>query len=174
MLLPIILAALGTILLFVLLALFSRGGRAENIHRPARAVSAEELAQFPQRVRQLILQQGMIVERTDFTPRGSVDLLARDPRPLFGFQLYVRIFGQSGGEPVGAAEVQAAADRLKEGFHKAALISWNGFTDEARAAADGSAVELLDGELLLHWVQQDEASPLASNAPAMPSEASHA
>ena len=58
--------------------------------------------------------------------------------------MHVRIF--TSAVPVGAAEVQASSDNAHGGgFHKALLISAAGFSDEAIAAADGTAVELIDG-----------------------------
>jgi hypothetical protein len=137
------LIAFGAIAL--LFALFSRGGPRES---GARGVSsAYGPARLAELSRSFLESRGLSVSSVDLREPGRVDLLARDPRPGVGQTLYVRVV--SAPDPVGSTEVQAAADRIKgEGYNKALVVSESGFSDEAVAAAEESAVELMEAESL--------------------------
>jgi hypothetical protein len=144
----IVLGLAVTVLLLILLAVFGRGGAGETFRMRRGEPAPETALELARHVERLLRQEGFFVDRSEEATSGPLDLVARDPRPLVGQRVYVRIFGRPIVEPVGAAEVQSALDRIKGGYHKAVLVSAVGFSDEALAAAQESAVELLDSSRL--------------------------
>jgi Restriction endonuclease len=155
---PFFLALVATVLLLLLIALFSRGGAGETLSG-RRVLEGRRGGDLVDATRQVLSAMGYRVGPPEPTPQGRVDLVAEDPRPLAGQRLYIRVFPETSG-PVGVAEVQAALDRIKEGFHKAVLISSAGFSNEGIAAARDTAVELIEA------AQLDEvSSQLSSRRP---------
>lgn len=143
---PIFFALIATALLLLVIALFARGGAGET--RPLRrAAGGAHGAALVEETQQVLSSMGYTIGSVASTPSGRVDIVARDPRPLAGQVIYVRVFPDE-PDPVGVSEVQAALDRLKEGFHKAVLISSAGFTNEGVVTAEDTAVELIDAPRL--------------------------
>jgi hypothetical protein len=139
-------AAFGVALLLLILALFSRGGAHETY--PSRPGSPAPLpaGEIVKAARELLTALGFEIELVDARSSERTDILARDARPVVGGRVTARVFERADGEPVGAVDVQAAWDAARgDGFSKAILISATGFSHEAITAADGTAVELLDG-----------------------------
>ncbi len=86
---------------------------------------------------------------------GDVDLFAVNPTPITGARLYVRgVFHPPLGM-VGEEEVRIALDTARaELAGKAVVVTPGGFTPEARATAQGSPVDLLDGAALAALVKK--------------------
>lgn len=143
---PIFFALIATAILLLVIALFARGGAGET--RPLwRATGGAHGAALVEETQQVLSSMGYTIGSVTSTPQGRVDMMARDPRPVAGQVIYVRVFPDE-RDPVGVSEVQAALDRLKEGFHKAVLISSAGFTNEGVVTAEDTAVELIDAPRL--------------------------
>jgi len=80
---------------------------------------------------------------------GAVELLASDPTPIRGGRVYVRGLLSDGGAPVDADEVRTLLDAARaEAVGKAVLVTLGRFSPEARDAARGQPVDLLDGDEL--------------------------
>ncbi len=83
---------------------------------------------------------------------GTTEISAHKVGPVVGQRLSLRLL-PSDAEPVGAAQVQAAADVARgEGLDKVILVSPAGFSDEALALAEGAPVELMTAA---RWVELD-------------------
>jgi restriction endonuclease Mrr len=84
---------------------------------------------------------------------GMVDILAVSHAPVTGGRLYVR--GVASRQEVGAPEVRAALESAHgEAAGKALVVTPGTFSAEARAAAEGEPLELLDGEALTVLVKK--------------------
>ncbi|HUB10174.1 MAG TPA: restriction endonuclease [Myxococcales bacterium] len=86
---------------------------------------------------------------------GDVDLFAVNPTPITGARIYVRgVFHPPLGM-VGEEEVRIALETARaEMAGKAIVVTPGGFTAEARATAQGTPVDLLDGAALLGLVKK--------------------
>lgn len=135
------LAAVVAVILFFVLAIFAKGGAGEpvSVRRNQIPLGAGPL---PRRVQDWLTAGGFRIEHVETTVTGETDIVATDARPLLGQRLYLRMYPDN--VVVGATEVQAALDRIKEGFNKGVLIARGGFSDEALSAAADSPIELLD------------------------------
>ncbi len=77
---------------------------------------------------------------------GVVDLLAVNPTPISGGRIYIRGI---------AHEVRGALDTSRAEMAGKALIATGGvFSPEARAAAEGVPLELLDGATLMSLIKK--------------------
>jgi hypothetical protein len=93
----------------------------------------------------LFTEMGFRAERSE---RGaqSVDLFVNDPTPIRGGRLYVH--GDLGA-PTDAEEVRNAIETVRaESVGKGVLVTLGNFTTEAREAAKGNPVDLIDGDEL--------------------------
>jgi hypothetical protein len=100
----------------------------------------------------LFTEMGFQAERSE---RGaaSVDLFANDPTPIRGGRLYVH--GLLGAEPVDADEVRNTIDSARAEFvGKGVLVTLGTFTSDARDAAQGNPVDLVDGDELARLVRK--------------------
>lgn len=94
------------------------------------------------------------VERTT-VDAGMVDLFAVNPTPITGGRIYVRGVYQPPMGLVGEEEVRIAIDTARaEMVGKAIIATPGGFTADARAAAEGNPVDLLDGPELLRLTKK--------------------
>lgn len=86
---------------------------------------------------------------------GDVDLFAVNPTPITGARIYVRgIFHPPLGM-VGEEEVRIALETARaEMAGKAIVVTPGSFTPDARATAQGTPVDLLDGAALLGLVKK--------------------
>ncbi len=86
---------------------------------------------------------------------GVVDLFAVNPTPITGGRIYVRGIAHPSLGTVGEEEVRVALDTARAEMAGKALVATGGvFSPEARAAAEGAPVELLDGPMLLTLIKK--------------------
>ncbi len=86
---------------------------------------------------------------------GVVDLFAVNPTPITGGRIYVRGIAHPPLGIVGEEEVRTALDTALAEMAGKALVATGGvFSPEARAAAEGAPLELLDGATLLMLVKK--------------------
>jgi hypothetical protein len=96
----------------------------------------------------LFTEMGFRVERTE---RGadSVDLFVNDPAPIRGGRIYAHGVLAAPGVPTDAEEVRNAIETARaESVGKGVLVTLGNFTTEAREAAKGNPVDLIDGDEL--------------------------
>lgn len=87
----------------------------------------------------------------EWSERGSatVDLFANDPTPIRGGRVYVHGHLGRAGVPVDVEEVRNCIETARAEFvGKGVLVTLGNFTTEARDAARGNPVDLVDGEEL--------------------------
>lgn len=96
----------------------------------------------------LFTEMGFHAERSERGAR-SVELFANDPTPIRGGRLYVHgIFGAAGAV-TDADEVRSMIESARaELVGKAVLVSLDGFSSDARDAARGNPIDLIDGDAL--------------------------
>jgi hypothetical protein len=82
---------------------------------------------------------------------GSVvDLFAVNPTPITGGRVYIRGISHPPLGVVGEDEVRTALETARAEMAGKALVATGGvFSAEAKAAAEGAPLELLDGETLM-------------------------
>jgi len=86
---------------------------------------------------------------------GVVDLFAVNPTPITGGRIYARGIAHPPQGTVGEDEVRVALDTARAEMAGKALVATGGdFSPEARAAAEGAPVELLDGATLLTLIKK--------------------
>ena len=86
---------------------------------------------------------------------GLVDLFANNPTPITGGRVYIRGVSHPPLGVVGEEEVRVALDTARAEMAGKALVATGGvFSPEAKAAADGAPVELLDGAALLALIKK--------------------
>ncbi|MHB8872997.1 MAG: restriction endonuclease [Myxococcaceae bacterium] len=111
------------------------------------ALGADELG----RLLTALLEQLGFEDEDLRVSKGMVDILAVSHAPVTGGRLYVRGVPTRG--EVGAEEVRSALEAAGGEAAGRALVATGGtFSAEARAAAEGGPVELLDGAALLALV----------------------
>lgn len=134
-------------------ALIAVAGRSTRRARPAAGpVALGELAWIrdggaaglERLLEALFSAMGFEVERSG-RGDGWVDLQAVDPAPIRGGRLHVRGLLAGPGELLGADEVRALVDAARaDGAGKAVLVTLGAVSAEARAAAQGAPVDLVD------------------------------
>jgi hypothetical protein len=86
---------------------------------------------------------------------GIVDLFAVNSTPITGGRIYVRGIAHPPLGVVGEDEVRVALDTARAEMAGKALVATGGvFSPEARAAAEGAPLELLDGATLLTLIKK--------------------
>lgn len=86
---------------------------------------------------------------------GVVDLFAVNSTPITGGRIYVRGIAHPPLGVVGEEEVRTALDTARAEMAGKALVATGGiFSPEARAAAEGAPLELLDGPALLALIKK--------------------
>ncbi|MHB8419430.1 MAG: restriction endonuclease [Myxococcales bacterium] len=152
----ILIALLGLAVGFVLIALIARApppGAASGA--PGESwISALQPEEF-QRLLSLVFAEMKFDVESSTLRGGDVDLFAVNPTPITGARLYVRgVFHPPLGL-VGEEEVRIALDTARaEMAGKAIVVTPGGFTPEARASAQGTPVDLVDGPALLGLVKK--------------------
>ncbi|HYV45043.1 MAG TPA: restriction endonuclease [Myxococcaceae bacterium] len=144
---PILIGLVLVGVLMLLLALFAGRGAGET--RAARAKPALDLTlpELTRALRDAFAARGFTVLSEADEP-GRADLLLKDASPLTGQTIYLRCLAPADGA-VDSVEVQAALDRIRgDQLEKAVVATPGEFTQEARALARGTNVELLDGAAL--------------------------
>lgn len=152
----LLLAGVATVLGFALILLAGRGQRVS----PAASAGPEGpppaglgwlqaggTEALQRALRALFAEMGFAPEAGQ-EGGGAVEFLASDPTPIRGGRIYVRgLLSAEGG--VDADEVRTLLDAARaEAVGKAVLVTLGRFSPEAREAARGQPVDLLDGEQL--------------------------
>ena len=153
----LVVAVVATLIGFLLILLIGRGqpvspAAPENLAREDRGATAWVrefgIEGFQRLLLTLFTEMGFHPERSE-RGKGSVDLYANDPTPIRGGRLYVHGFFGAPGEAVDADEVRNCIETARAEFvGKAVLLTLGGFTSDARDAARGNPVDLVDGEEL--------------------------
>lgn len=144
------------------IALIALAGRGRGARAPVGPVALGELAWVreggaPALERLLVALLGAMGYEAGATSRGEgwVDLQAVDPAPIRGGRLHVRGLLAAPGEPLSADEVRAVVDAARgDGAGKAVLATLGALSGEARAAAEGAPVDLLDEPALAALVRR--------------------
>src|SRR2546430_2392295 len=102
----------------------------------------------------LFTEMGFHPERSE-RGSGTVDLFANDPTPIRGGRLYVHgLFGEP-GVATDADEVRNMIDTARAEFvGKGVLVTLGTFTSDARDAARGNPIDLVDGDELGRLVRK--------------------
>jgi restriction endonuclease Mrr len=150
----LIVAALATLVGFILIFLIGRGqpispAAPENLGRGGSATDTSWVRNYGIEGLQRLLitlftEMGFHPERSE---RGdsSVDLFATDPTPIKGGRIYVH--GLLGDGPVDGDEVRNLIDTARAEFvGKGILVTLGRFSTDARDTAKGAPVDLLDGD----------------------------
>jgi hypothetical protein len=153
----LIVAVVATAVGFLLILLIGRGqpvspAAPENLAREGHGevswVRGFGVEGFQRLLLTLFSEMGFHPERSE---RGaaSVDLFASDPTPIRGGRLYVHgLFGQA-GVPTDADEVRNMIETARAEFvGKGVLVTLGTFTSDARDAARGNPIDLVDGDEL--------------------------
>jgi restriction system protein len=86
---------------------------------------------------------------------GTVDLFAKNPTPITGGRVYIRGVAHPPLGVVGEEEVRVALDTARAEMVGKALVATGGvFSPEAKSAAEGAPIELLDGPALLALIKK--------------------
>jgi len=86
---------------------------------------------------------------------GVVDLFAVNPTPITGGRVYIRGVSHPPLGVVGEEEVRVALETARAEMAGKALVATGGsFSQEARAAAEGAPLELLDGATLMGLIKK--------------------
>jgi restriction endonuclease len=94
----------------------------------------------------LFTEMGFHPERSE-RGRESVDLFANDPTPIRGGRIYVHGLLAPPGSAADAEEVRNTIESARAEFvGKGVLVTLGTFTTEAREAARGNPVDLIDGD----------------------------
>src|SRR5258708_15779931 len=96
----------------------------------------------------LFTEMGFRAERSE---RGamSVELFVNDPTPIRGGRLHVHRVPGTPGVPTDAEEVGNVIEAARaESVGKGVLVTLGNFTTEAREAAKGNPIDLIDGDEL--------------------------
>lgn len=154
-----LIAALIAFVLFVLLALFARGGPTEALSGSAlppelAGIGRLSLVELGSVCSRLFNELGFSVLTQEERP-DRVDLRMEDPTPVTGQRVYIRCVPTPEAGAVQSAEVQAALDTARgENLAKAVVVTPGPFSDEARLVSRGTSLELIDGEKLAQLLRQ--------------------
>jgi Restriction endonuclease len=159
----LIVAAVATAVGFLLILLIGRGqpvspAAPENLARDGHGamtwVRGFGLEGFQRLLLTLFTEMGFSPERSE-RGSGTVDLFANDPTPIRGGRLYVHgLLGQP-GVPTDADEVRNMIDTARAEFvGKGVLVTLGTFTSDARDAARGNPIDLVDGDELGRLVRK--------------------
>jgi hypothetical protein len=159
----LIVAVVATAVGFLLILLIGRGqavspAAPENLARDGQGamswVRGFGVEGYQRLLLTLFTEMGFNPERSE---RGSatVDLFANDPTPIRGGRLYVHgLLGQP-GVPTDADEVRNMIDTARAEFvGKGVLVTLGTFTSDARDAARGNPIDLVDGDELGRLVRK--------------------
>lgn len=154
----LLLAVVIAVGLFLLLALFARGGPTETIRTgtdpEAGGIQSLSIAELGSVVARLFNELGFSTVRLETTP-VRVDLVVADPTPVTGQSIYIRCLPIPEAGAVQTAEVQAALDTARgENLAKAVVVTPGRFSNEATIVSQGAAAELIDGLALANLLRK--------------------
>jgi hypothetical protein len=153
----LVVAAFATGVGFLLILLIGKGqpvspAAPENLAREGHGevawVRGYGIEGFQRLILTLFAEMGFQPERSE---RGAatVDLYANDPTPIRGGRLYVHALLGAPGVPTDADEVRNLIETARAEFvGKGILVILGAFTSDARDAAKGNPVDLIDGDAL--------------------------
>ncbi len=102
----------------------------------------------------LFAEMGFAVEKSDRSSE-TVDVLAVDSTPIRGARVSIHGLWSPPLGIVGADEVRSMLDASRAEFvGKGILLTLGGFSEDARAEARGTPVDLIDGEALAKLVKK--------------------
>jgi hypothetical protein len=102
----------------------------------------------------LFTEMGFNPERSE-RGVGTVDLFANDPTPIRGGRVYVHGLLGPPGVSVDADEVRNLIETARAEFvGKGVLVTLGSFTSDARDAAKGNPIDLVDGEELARLMRK--------------------
>jgi restriction endonuclease len=156
----LLIAGVSVFIGFLLIALIGRTAP-ENVANlpPGAVIEHGWLSQlgpndFAKLLALLFAELKFDVERNEVDGK-MIDLFAVNPTPITGGRIYVRGVYQAPLGMVGEEEVRIAVDTARaEMAGKAIVATSGGFTDEAKAAAAGNSVDLLDGAEILRLTKK--------------------
>jgi len=159
----LVVAVVATAVGFLLILLIGRGqpvspAAPENLARDGLGamswVRGFGVEGFQRLLLTLFTEMGFHPERSE-RGTGTVDLFANDPTPIRGGRLYVHgLLGQP-GVPTDADEVRNMIDTARAEFvGKGVLVTLGSFTSDARDAARGNPIDLVDGDELGRLVRK--------------------
>jgi hypothetical protein len=153
----LVVAVAATVVGFLLIFLIGRGqpvspAAPENLARLGQGelswVRGFGVEGFQRLLLTLFTEMGFHPERSE---RGAatVDLFANDPTPIRGGRLYVHGLFGAPDIPTDADEVRNMIDTARAEFvGKGVLVTLGTFTSDARDAARGNPIDLVDGDEL--------------------------
>lgn len=155
-----LIAGVGVLVGFFLIALM--GSRPSDAPLNAEGVPAPEHAwmgsmgaeDFGKLLSLLFAELKFDVEKADVREE-AVDLFAVNPTPITGGRIYVRGVYRPPLGMVGEEEIRIALETARaEMAGKAVVATPFSFTPEARAAASGAPIDLLDGAQILKLLKK--------------------
>ena len=159
----LIVAAIATGVGFVLILLIGRNqpvspASPANLSREGHGelswVRGYGIEGFQRLLLTLFTEMGFHPERSE-RAAASVDLFASDPTPIRGGRLYVHGLLGAPGVPTDADEVRNMIETARGEFvGKGVLVTLGSFTSDARDAARGNPVDLIDGDDLGRLVRK--------------------
>jgi hypothetical protein len=151
----LIVAAIATAIGFLLILLIGRNqpvspASPENLAREGHGdmawVRGYGIEGFQRLLLTLFTEMGFNPERSE-RGHSSVDLFANDPTPIRGGRLYVHGVLGAPGVPTDADEVRNMIESARAEFvGKAVLVVLGTFSTDARDAARGNPIDLIDGD----------------------------
>jgi hypothetical protein len=160
----LIVAAVATAIGFFLILLIGKGqpispAAPENLSRGGAEgatawVRGFGIEGFQRLLLTLFTEMGFHPERSE-RGVGTVDLYANDPTPIRGGRVYVHGLLGAPGVSVDADEVRNLIETARAEFvGKGVLVTLGSFTSDARDAAKGNPVDLVDGEELARLMRK--------------------
>lgn len=117
-------------------------------------VRSHGVAGFQRMLMTLLSEMGFDPERSELGP-GTVDLYAVDPTPIRGGRIFVHGVMGDANVPVNGEYVISLLDTARaESAGKAVLVTLGRFSSDAREAARGNPIDLLDGDELAALVKK--------------------
>ena len=130
------------------------GAAAADQASPAGFVATLAPAELGRLLTALLTELGFEAEDVRVA-KNVIDILAVNRAPITGGRLYVRGVASGPEGVVGEPEVQSALETARSESAGKAIIATSGrFSAEARAAAAGAPLELVDGPALLALVKE--------------------
>lgn len=114
---------------------------------------ALRVTEFEGVIRDLFARLGLETKTTRAAPDGGVDLVAFDPRPIFGGKVVIQARRHRGTMDVSAVR-DLFGTVLDEGATKGILVTTSSYGPDSVEFASGKPLELIDGSSLLHLLAE--------------------
>jgi hypothetical protein len=156
----LLVAGIAVFVGFLLMALIGVGAPSNVSERPPDAaredswLSKLDPEKFAKLLRLLFAELKFSVERSEVDGK-MIDLYAIDPTPIKGGPIYVRGVLLAPSGMVGEGEVRGGLDTARAEMVRKTIVATSGrFSEDAKAAAAGNAVDLLDGPEILRLTKK--------------------